>query len=143
MVTYSSVLPDLAVPVLTDTEVLDRVRCLVDEDAWQRRSLWLMFLSEDGTQLPVLVPIDDVPERPEPEMVASVCHMVAHLTGDASEGRSLVATLSRPGGLTPSGSDRYWVQTLRDAAREKGVVLRMMCLAAEPGVCQLPLGTPG
>jgi hypothetical protein len=143
MITYSSVLPDLAVPVLTDTEVLDRVRCLVDEDAWRRRSLWLMFLTEDGTQLPVLVPIDDVPERPEPEMVESVCHMVAQLTGDASEGRSVVATLSRPGSLTPSDSDRYWVRTLHHAARKKRVGLRMMCLGAEPGVCQLPLGTSG
>jgi len=102
-----------------------------------------MFLSEDGTQLPVLVPIDDVPERPEPEMVASVCHMVAHLTGDASEGRSVVATLSRPGGLAPTDSDRYWVKTLHRAAREKRVMLRMMCLAAEPGVCQLPFCSRG
>lgn len=141
MVTYSPVLPDLAVPVLTDRDVLDRVRCLVDQDASRRRTLWLMFLAPDGAQLPVLLPIDDVPERPDAAVVASLCSIVAHVLGDASEGGSAVLTLSRPGGLTPSDSDSYWVRALHRAAAEQDIGIRMVCLAAEPGVCQLPLGT--
>jgi hypothetical protein len=56
---------DLAAPLSTDQDVIRRIDRLLDQDSRRQRSLWLFFLSGDGLQLPAVVPIDDMPERPD------------------------------------------------------------------------------
>ena len=51
-------------PLTTDEEVLARVRTLVGTARTQQ--LWILFVDGDGRQSPVVVPIADVPRRPEP-----------------------------------------------------------------------------
>jgi hypothetical protein len=58
---------DLLAPLSTDAEVLDRIDQIIGRDARRDRSLWLLFLAADGVQLPVVVPIDDVPASPGPD----------------------------------------------------------------------------
>jgi hypothetical protein len=137
MSTHSAVVPDLAVPVLTDEDVLERVRSHADQNPPPGRSLLLMFLSCDGTQLPTAVAIDDVPEHPEPELLVNLCEVVASVLADAAPCGSVVITMSRPGPLTATEADRGWVYATRRAARRTGVPLRMMCLAGASGVRQL------
>jgi hypothetical protein len=128
---------DAADPLLTDQDVLGRVDRLLDPDSWRQRSVWLMFLSGDGTQLPVMVPIDDVPERPDPQLVGNLCHVIADVLADAAPEGSAVVALTRPGSETVNDADRYWFQTLYGAAREQGASIRMVCLATQSGVRQL------
>ena len=52
---------DLLAPLSTDAEVLVRVDQIIRKDARRDRSLWLFFIAADAVQLPVVVPIDDVP----------------------------------------------------------------------------------
>jgi hypothetical protein len=134
---------DPADPLVTDADVLRRVDRLLDADSRRERSVWLMFLSADGTQLPVVVPIDDVPERPAAQLVGNLCHVIADVLADAAPDGSAVLTLTRPGSEAVGDTDRRWFRALHGAAREEGVTVRMMCLATRDGVRQLTLDDAG
>jgi hypothetical protein len=137
MTTHDSSVLDLALPVLTDQDVLERVRSQADQNPPPGRSLLLMFLTCNGTQLPAQVAIDDVPERPDPDLVVNLCNVVATVLADSAPCGSVVITLIRPESPTAADADRYWLQATRRAARQAGVTLRMMCVASASGVRQL------
>jgi Pentapeptide repeats (8 copies) len=130
---------DLTAPLDTDQDVLRRVDFLLDRDARRRRSLWLLFLSDEHVQQPVVVPIDDVPERPDAEIVANLCDIIATVLEDAVPGGSAVVALTRPGDSAVNDADACWFRTLYGAARERGASIRMLCLATRAGVRQLTL----
>jgi hypothetical protein len=130
---------DPAAPLDTDEDLLRRVDHLVDRDARHRRSLWLLFLSSEHVQLPVVVPVDDVPDRPETGLVGNLCGIIAEVLEDAAPGGSAVITLTRPGGEAVSETDAYWFRALCGAARERGAAIRMICLATPAGIRQLTL----
>jgi hypothetical protein len=134
---------DPADPLVTDQDVLRRVDRFLDPGSRRQRSMWLMFLSGDGTQLPVVVPIDDVPERPGPQLVGNLCHVIADVLADAAPEGSAVITLTRPGSETVDDTDRSWFRNLYGAAREQGASIRMLCLATRAGVRQLTLDDAG
>jgi hypothetical protein len=130
---------DLLAPISTDAEVLGRVDQLIDTDARRDRSLWLFFLTADAVQLPVVVPIDDMPVSPDPDTAGSICHMIAHVLGDAAPGGSAVITLVRDNGLSVTDPDQQWLLALTSAAARAGMNLRMLCLATREGTRQLDL----
>jgi hypothetical protein len=139
MTTITSRTPDydFMAPLITDAEVLDRVDQVIGNDARCDRSLWLLFLGADAVQLPVVVPIDDVPASPGPDAAGSICDLIAHVLHDAAPGGSVVITLVRPNRLTVTDPDQQWLMALRDAAARTGVHLRMLCLATRDGVRRL------
>jgi hypothetical protein len=128
---------DLLTPISTDADVLSRVDQLIDTDERRDRSLWLFFLTADGIQVPVVVPIDDMPIDPDPDTVGSICHLVRDVLRDSVPGGSAVVTLVRDSGLIVSGPDRQWLTALRSAAASAGLPLRMLCLATRDGTRQL------
>src|SRR6266699_5530444 len=111
---------DVGASLDTDQDVLRRVDSLLDQDSRHRRSLWLMFLSGEGVQLPAVVPIDDVPDRPDPLLTGNLCGVIADVLDDASPGGSAVVTLTRPGAEAVDDTDRQWFRALSGAARERG-----------------------
>jgi hypothetical protein len=130
---------DLAAPLSTDQDIIRRVDDLLDQDSRRHRSLWLMFLSSDGVQLPVVVPIDDVPGRPDSLSAGNLCWVIARVLDDAAAAASAVVTLTRPGEETVDDSDREWFHSLHAAARKCGATIRLMCLATQAGTRQLTL----
>ena len=127
---------DLAAPLRTDTDVLRRVDLLLDEHARQLRSLVLLFTDGEGRQLPVAVPIDDVPDRPDPSLVNSVCWVIAEALAEHEGGRA-VLVLTRPDTGEPTDADRRWGRLLEAGARQHRVSVRMICLATPAGVLRL------
>jgi hypothetical protein len=127
---------DLASPVRTDDDVLRRVDLLLDESARQLRSVMLLFLDADGVQLPVAVPIDEVPECPDPLIVGNLCWIIAEAL-TLYPGGSAVVVVTRPGTGAVSDADRYWARSLDRFARERGARIRMLCLATPSGVLRL------
>jgi hypothetical protein len=103
----------------------------------QRHSLWLFFLDRDDVQSPVIVPVEDVPDDPEPELVGNLCWIIAEVLGDTEPEGSVVITRTRPGRAEPDVHDRIWHGRLRDGAATHSARIRMMCLATPEGV--LPL----
>lgn len=124
-------------PLTTDAAVIDSVARLIDQDARSRRSAWLIFLDRDAVIMPVVAPVDDVPERPAPEEIDSMCQMISDVLAYADRDGSAVVALTRPGPATPEGSDRYWCNALHEWARANEVPLRMVCLLTPDGVGQL------
>ena len=134
---------DITRPLDTDRDVLRGVDRLLDQDSRRQRSLWLMFLSGDSVLLPAVVPIDDVPERPDPELAGNLCGVIADVLAQAAPGGSAVLTLTRPGGETVGDADRRWFRALRSAARERGASIRLLCLATQDGVRPLTVDDAG
>jgi hypothetical protein len=134
---------DLTAPLSTDQDVLRRVDWLVDQHSRRNRTLWLLFLSSDGVLLPVVVPIDGVPERPDPQLVGNMCFVIADVLARQAPGGTAVVVLTRPGSESVDDTDRYWFRTIRDAAREHGASIRMLCLATPASVRQLTVRDAG
>jgi hypothetical protein len=127
---------NIASPVHTDDDVLRRVDLLIDESARQLRSMLLLFLDADGVQLPVAVPIDDVPERPDPLIVRNLCWIIAEAL-TLYPGGSAVVVVTRPDSGPVGDADRCWASNLDRFAREHGAPIRMLCLATPSGVLRL------
>jgi len=133
----------LAIPLITDQDVLDRVGTIVAPAARLRRTLWLFFVSPEGTQANLVVPIDDIPERPAGGMIGNVCYIASEALKQAGPQGSVVITLSRPGTKRLTESDRHFLRALQHGARIHDTPVRMLCLATPQGVRELGPVVPG
>jgi hypothetical protein len=124
-------------PVRTDADVLSRVELLIDPVDRLRQSLWLFFLDRDDIQSPVVVPIEDVPDDPEPDEVGSLCWIIAEVLGSTEPEGSVIVTLTRPGQAAIRETDRIWHERLQDEAISHGARIRKICLATPDGVLAL------
>jgi len=131
---------DIAVPLRTDEDVLRRVDLLIDQDARQERSIWLLFLSASGVQLPVVVPIDGVPEYPDLTTARALCWVIAEALRENVPGGHAVVVLTRAGSGPAGDADLDWAATLHRAAGDRGASLRMVCFATPSGVRRLTAG---
>jgi len=127
----------LATPVRSDADVLARVASVIDEQARTLRALWLFFLDAEGLQNEVVVPIDCIPDRPDPQMVASVCYVVSQLFSGADLDGAAIITLSRPGRPELIDTDRRWLSALQQGVATHRSPIRMLCLATPCGVREL------
>jgi hypothetical protein len=133
---------DIAVPLRTDGDVLRRVDLLVDHRARELRSVWLLFIAATGVQLPVVVPIDNVPERPDLTTARSLCWVIAEALRENVPGGHAIVVLTRPGAGPAADADQDWATTLHRAAHDRGASLRLVCLATPAGVCRLSAAAP-
>jgi hypothetical protein len=129
-------------PLRTDTEILGRIGQLIPPEARQWRSLVLFFLDGDARALPVVVPIDDVPEDPEPTVVENLCWILSQVLdqqvlNEQVPDASVVIMLTRPGPPDPDSTDLIWRERLAEAAAGRGVSVRLMCLATPRGLVAL------
>jgi hypothetical protein len=132
--------PADAPPLLTDADVLQRVEQLVGRAAVARQ-LWIMFVDGDGRQAPVIVPISDIPLRPDPRVIDDLAtgleDLCAELSADVGGG-SVVFTLERLGRDAVLAGDRQWAAALQQACRRAGTSLRGVYLSTSGGVHQIP-----
>jgi hypothetical protein len=124
-------------PLRTDKEILDRIGQLIQPEARQWRSLVLFFLDGDARALPVVVPIDDVPEDPDPAVIKNLCWILSQVLDEQVPGASVVIMLTRPGAAEPDSTDLLWGDRLASAASGQGVQVRLLCLATPAGLLAL------
>lgn len=126
---------DDAPPLLTDDDVLDRVTALVGP-ALTARQLWLLFLDGDRRQAPMVVPIEDLPERPEDlENLGFVVQgVMPALATDAGAG-AVVFVLERRGPDVATATDEAWADHL--GAMSADVTVDGVYLSAPGGVRRL------
>jgi hypothetical protein len=127
-------------PLRTDTEILDRVGQLIVPESREWRSLVLFFLDRQARTLPVVVPVDDVPEDPEPAVIENLCWILSQVLDDQEPDGSVVMMLTRPGPPEPEPADMLWRERLGDAAAKQGVRVRLICLATPDGLTSLTAG---
>ncbi len=104
-----------------------------------RRSLWLSWIDADHRLLPVLVPVDDIPDTPDAKLLDNLGFVVKSVIDKEAAGGSAVFMLERPGGDAVCDSDRRWNAGVRRAALDHGVTLRGGFLATAGGVRPLTL----
>jgi hypothetical protein len=122
-------------PVITDADVLARVDAIIEPDTRRERSLWLFFFYSDGTQAPVIVPLDDMPAMPEEDDAEVPFHLLRHFYGlEDGDDLSFVLTICRDGALELTISDRQWIQVLEWGITEYAAPVRLICLATPQGV---------
>lgn len=114
--------PELAAPLLTDADVHERVDTLIGP-AIQDRCLWLILVDGDRKQAPVIMPVEDSPPQPDPDMVDGLQTVLAgfveKLATDAGPG-SCVFVWERLGARLRDG-DELWAEALAGAARRAGL----------------------
>ena len=122
--------------LLTDADVLQRVEQLVGR-ATVARQLWVMFVDGDGKQAPVIMPISDLPLRPEARVIdnlaAVLAGMCTDLTTEVGSG-TVILTLERIGRDAVLPVDRQWAAALQEACDRAGAALRGMYLSTSGGV---------
>jgi hypothetical protein len=126
-----------SIPVITDADVLARVEEIIVPEARRERALWLFFFYSDGTQAPVVVPLDDMPERASEDDAEVAFHMLRHFYGPDDDDLSFVLTVCRDGTLELTDSDRQWLRVLQWGIKEYAAPVRMICLATPEGVRDL------
>lgn len=113
--------PHPDVRTTTDAELTERWRALLQLDGPPvRRSLWLTWLRRDGTMVPLLVPIDDVPLEPDRVVLGNLALMhdtVAEEEGVDPGELHLALLLERrgPAGLSPD--DHAWCSAVEAVLR--------------------------
>jgi len=120
----------------TDADVLQRVEQLVGR-ASVARQLWVMFVDGDGKQAPVIMPISDLPLRPEAPVIDNLAMILAGLCADLATdagGGSVVLTLERIGRDAVLAGDRQWAAALQKACDRAGAALRGVYVSTSGGV---------
>ncbi|HEY2984641.1 MAG TPA: hypothetical protein VGJ38_10840 [Jatrophihabitantaceae bacterium] len=112
----------------SDADLPHHWRALVGSGGFARRSLWATWFDENGASLPIVVPIDDVPELPDDQLIDNVMRVLAEII-DESEATSAAVLLSWPGAGGKGADDLVWARTLLAAARRQGVPLWPVHLA--------------
>jgi hypothetical protein len=112
--------PLRATPVRSALELTARWSDLLEPPIFGARSLRLTWMAEDGVQLPLLMPIDDLPRLPEPALVEglrTVHDAVVEKTG--SDPLHLAMALCRPGDASVHRSDVAWSEALRTGVGDR------------------------
>jgi hypothetical protein len=135
--------PEDASPVHTDSELLVRWRQLMGPWGFDRRSPWLLWFDADGFQLPIVVPVDDIPDLPDDLFLTNLVYVVDQIVQAEGDGTTVAFTLSRPGSSRLTDSDRTWARELRAHADRAGIALRPVHLATHGSVRPLTLDDLG
>jgi hypothetical protein len=97
--------------IRTDTELREFWQEAIGPGGFAQRSVWLVFLTDDGQVQPVIVPIDDVPPSPAPPIIRNLQVILTGLIEDGPVD-SVAALLARPGPAAMSDDDRAWARSL-------------------------------
>ncbi len=103
------------VPIRSSLALTRRWADVLQPPVFGRRSLWLTWLGTDGLQAPLVVPIDDLPVRPDRPRIAGlldVHRQVADHLGDADA--HLAMALCRPGEPVATADDTAWASALHE-----------------------------
>ncbi|WP_213814069.1 hypothetical protein [Glaciihabitans sp. dw_435] len=123
--------PDELAPLLTDADVETRVSTLIGRATV--RQLWLLFLDDDGVQLPLLLPIEGLPPSPRhtdlESMMTSISHLMSSIGAD-----SAVLVWERYGAATLTANDVSWLQALVGACAVENLAIRAVLLSYRNGV---------
>lgn len=127
-----------AAPPLTDHRPLDTTSALLDRfeeflHRALRRQLWICFLDDDLVQLPLVVPVEDVPVRPRAEPLAGLLDAFEEVGRHVGASR-LVVVLERPGPGAARTSDAAWTEAVTSGLEGRSLSLHALLVCSDDGV---------
>lgn len=100
--------------VRTSTDLIDVWAELMGPHGFATRTLWHIFLGPDGRLGPTIVPVEDLPARPDDATLHRIAGTLHELRREA--GLASIAVLySRPGPDVMTAADRAWARAVRAA----------------------------
>ena len=123
-------------PLADDDALLAFARFVHGDVRPRRRTLWSVLLDGERRPLPVIVPVDLVPDEPEVLAVNDLGQVWHDILG-GEPGASVLVMLERPGAATASITDHAWFVALRDTAARHGLALAAFFLATADDVARL------
>lgn len=121
-------------PLTTDTAKADRIHDLL-APASNPAQLWVLTLDDEARQLPLLLPIEDLPSVPEPATMDTLIEAVATLVhSDFCDEFQALFALERLGPYGVTDSDHRWAATLRGACERADVPYAGTFLLSPGGV---------
>jgi hypothetical protein len=116
-----------AIPPLTRPEDMPPIRSQADlQRTWRSlmgplgfagRSLWLLVLDEHRRPTPVVLQVEELPPRPDPEVQSALVSVVSSVVEDAGQ---VAFLLARPGDDGLTEEDGAWATMLQEVARQAG-----------------------
>lgn len=126
------------VPISSAAELTERWSTLLTPPVFGARSLWLLWIDDDGRMLPVVMPVDDVEARPDKGVVAGLLEMHRGVAEQFLGGSAHVAmALCRPGEPEMTDDDAAWVAELAVAFGPESDESWSLHLAADGAVTEL------
>ncbi len=107
-----------SVPVRSAAALTDRWRTLLEPPVFRARALWLTWFDSEGRQSPVVVPVEDLPESPDPGSYAGFRGLNGAVAESMASGCHLALALCRPGTATVRDSDDQWVAAFAEVFDE-------------------------
>ena len=127
--------PEDMPPVRSQADLHRTWRALMGELGFGSTLLWLMFIDSDDRCAGMLTQIEDLPARPDRELLDALMEVCARILED---GGGRVAFLrSRPGSRLVTADDRAWGAGLTTAASRTGVACAPVHLATDEAVLLL------
>lgn len=117
-------------PLTSDVLIEERVRAIIGRAS--RHQLWFLFLDEHDVQLPLMIPLDELPPSP-----GDTVHELARGMGQAmqaADARSVVVVIERYASPALTPSDVAWARGIHEAFELEGVALRGILLSHNRGV---------
>ncbi|MGY2079859.1 hypothetical protein [Modestobacter sp. SYSU DS0657] len=100
-------------PVRSTADLTRRWAALLEPPVFPARSLWLAWLDGHGLMLPLLVPVEVLPERPEHLVLSHLLALHETVTDQAADDPThLAMALCRPGAGTATEADAEWADAL-------------------------------
>ena len=107
--------PAIDVPIRSAQELTAHWIALLDPPIFGARSLWLMWLQDDGRPLPVIMPVDDIPRVPDHAMLGGLLSVHDGVSDDHLDGGGhLALALCRPGRPEITEDDDCWLEALAE-----------------------------
>jgi hypothetical protein len=97
--------------IRTDADLCRLWQDMMGSGGFARRSLWMIFLDNESRVQPLVVPIDDIPAEPEPELLRGLGTTLDGVI-DGENASSVALLLSRPGPSRALDQDRRWARAL-------------------------------
>jgi hypothetical protein len=119
-----------AEPLTTDALVTERVEELIGRAI--QHQLWFLFLDVHQVQLPLVIPVGELPARPD-AFVGTLAQRLAAVAETEAAG-SVIVVIERFAQPELTAADREWAKCLHDALDENGVAVRGVLLSHSRGV---------
>jgi hypothetical protein len=114
--------------VRTDADLQRHWTILMGPGGFAYPCVWSIWFDDDGASLPLVIPIDDVPEYPDDQLVDNLM-LGLRQPLDAGQATSLAMLLSRPAGARLRPGDRAWARALIAAAQRHQLTMWPVHLA--------------
>lgn len=118
-------------PLSSELAIRERVTALIGRAA--RRQLWLLFVDGDDVQLPLMIPIENHPSRPDGESVSRLAAALSDVS-ETSDAHGLIAVLERYGSAELTRSDLAWANAMHEASATSPLTMRAILLSHARGV---------